>query len=161
MLSQLLRRSQAPSPELVTSKLFNESSFYDTFLKGLEKCHSEMIIECPFIVYRRVATLLPVMRKLKALRVRIVVNTRDPQEHDADRREDAHAALAYLQHIGVHLVYTAVHHRELAVLDRKILYEGSLNILSQNNSSEIMQSIESVGLAWQMVRFVELDRLIR
>ena len=29
------------------------------------------------------------------------------------------------------------HHRKLAILDRKVLWEGSLNILSQTRSREI------------------------
>ena len=40
------------------------------------------------------------------------------------------------------------------------LYEGSLNILSQNDSCEIMRRIESTQLAWQMARFIGVDRLL-
>jgi hypothetical protein len=65
-----------------------------------------------------------------------------------------------LQHMGVQVLYTGYHHRKLAILDRAILYEGSLNILSQNKSSEVMRRIESVSLAWQMVRFTGIDRFL-
>lgn len=99
------------------------------------------------------------MEKLKARKVRIIVNTRDPHEQDEEyHREDAHRAIAKLQHIGVHVLYTGGHHRKLIIVDRKVLYEGSLNALSQNNSSEIMRRIESVQLAWQMIKFVGIDK---
>jgi len=106
--------------------------------------------------------LLPIFQKLKDRKVRVVINTRDPSEHDDERRRgDAHRAIATLQHIGVQVLYTGGHHRKLVIIDRCILYEGSLNVLSQNISSEVMRRIESVQLAWQMAKFVDVDSLLR
>jgi hypothetical protein len=62
--------------------------------------------------------------------------------------------------MGVHVLFTGGHHRKLVVVDRRVLYEGSLNVLSQNNSSEIMRRIESARLAWQTIGFVGLDKYI-
>lgn len=98
---------------------------------------------------------------MKGRKVRIAINTRDPQTHDDEyMRADAHDGVSRLQHLGVQVVYTGNHHRKLAILDRKILYEGSLNILSQNNSSEVMRRVESIQLAWQMARFVEINKYL-
>ena len=52
------------------------------------------------------------------------------------------------------------HHRKLAIIDRSILYEGSLNILSQNDSLEIMQRIEPEELARQMIDFMWLVSML-
>ncbi|MGH9856449.1 MAG: phospholipase D-like domain-containing protein [Acidobacteriota bacterium] len=101
------------------------------------------------------------MQKLKARKVRIIINTRDPQTNEDEHRKlDSHKALSKLQYLGVHVLYTKSHHRKLVVIDRAILYEGSLNVLSQNNSSEVMRRIESVPLAWEMIRFVGLDQYV-
>lgn len=160
-LHQLFHRRGGVEPDLLTSTLLNEGTFYPAFLKDLKNSHHEVIIDCPFVTTRRLRQLLPVLQKLKEQRVRIVINTRDPlTSEDEYQREDAYHALSNLQHIGVHVLYTGGHHRKLVILDRKILYEGSLNVLSQNNSTEVMRRIESTQLAWQMVRFVGLDKQI-
>jgi hypothetical protein len=52
------------------------------------------------------------------------------------------------------------HHRKLAILDRKILWEGSLNILSQNNSREIMRRIDNQNIAMEMFDYLKLERYI-
>jgi hypothetical protein len=52
------------------------------------------------------------------------------------------------------------HHRKLAIIDREILWEGSLNILSQNNSREIMRRIEDAETTQQMFRFLALNKYI-
>ena len=156
----IFNRSAAPA-DLLDSKLFDEKTFYPAFLMDVNKCHSELIVECPFIACRRLNVLLPELEKLKHRRVRIVVNTRDPRRKDDEyRRDDAHEAIARLQRLGVQVIFTGYHHRKLAILDRSILYEGSLNVLSQNNSCEIMRRIESVKLAWQMIHFTEIDKLL-
>jgi hypothetical protein len=52
------------------------------------------------------------------------------------------------------------HHRKLAIIDRRLLWEGSLNMLSQNDSCEIMRRIESNSLATQMIHFARLDKYL-
>ncbi len=157
----LLQRRQERHSELLTSQLLNEETFYPAFTKDLKACGSELIIESPFITHRRLNQLLPVLQQLKQRKVRIIINTRDPHEHDDERRRnEAHRAVALLQREGIQVLYTGGHHRKLIILDRSILYEGSLNVLSQNDSCEIMRRIESVPLAWQMVRFVGIEKYL-
>lgn len=160
MLTQILRRYTDTSPYLLGSKLYDDKTFYPAFIKDLNNCGSELIIECPFITKRRLQCLLPTLRMLKERKVRIIINTKDPIELDEERREDAYRAVASLQHKGIQVIYTHGHYRKLAIIDRSILYEGSLNILSQNRSSEIMRRTKSVQLAWQMVRFVGVDKIL-
>jgi phosphatidylserine/phosphatidylglycerophosphate/cardiolipin synthase-like enzyme len=105
---------------------------------------------------------MPALQKLKSKHARITINTRDPETHDGENmRSDARFALSKLQHMGINVLFTSGHHRKLAIIDRTILYEGSLNILSQNNSCEVMRRIESARLAWQMIRFVKIDDFVR
>ena len=147
---------------LIDSSLYNEDTFYDRFAKDLKKCQSEVIVESPFITNRRLDLLLPALQKLKSKRVKVTINTRAPETHDDENmRREARFALSKLQHMGVNVLFTGGHHRKLAIIDRTILYEGSLNILSQNNSCEVMRRIESTQLAWQMIRFVKIDDFVR
>ena len=147
------------SADLLSSSLLDEHTFYPRFIKDLKRCGSEVIIESPYATTRRVSELLPILERLKSRRVRVIINTRDPRSISEEyRREDTHEAIARLQHAGMHVLFTHEHHRKIAIIDRKVLYEGSLNILSQSISAEVMRRVESVGLSWQMLRFIEVDR---
>lgn len=147
--------------DLLTSRLYDQETFYPAFLKDLGNCHHEVIIESPFITNRRLYSLLPTLQKLKDRKVRISINTRDPRTHDDEYLEsEAVTAISTLQHMGIHVLYTGNHHRKLVILDRHILYEGSLNVLSQNNSCEVMRRIESTPLAWQMINFIKIDKYL-
>ena len=141
---------------LVASALFDQDNFYDAFLSDLSNCRKELIIECPFMTIRRISMLLPILRKLRRRGVTILINTRDPAEHDDIYEQQALEAISWLQELGAHVLYTGGHHRKLAILDRNVLWEGSLNILSHNDSCEIMRKITSPILAEQMIRFLNI-----
>lgn len=144
---------------LLSSRLLDQDNFYDTFAKDLARARHEVVIESPFISFRRLNYLLPIFRKLAQRKVRIVINTK-PSEEQADYGVQATECIAILQQLGVEVLITGGHHRKLAIIDRQILYEGSLNILSQNDSCEVMRRIRSDQLAQQMIDFIGISKFI-
>ncbi len=151
---------QTKSPDLIRSKLLDQDSFYPTLHADLKRCKRELIIESAFVSTKRIRELLPTLDKLKSRGVRIAINTRDPRSTDIEFfREDSLEAISKLQHAGIQVMYTGKHHRKLVIIDRELLYEGSLNILSQKNSCEVMRRIESKTLAEEMLKFVDKSGL--
>jgi phosphatidylserine/phosphatidylglycerophosphate/cardiolipin synthase-like enzyme len=143
---------------LLTSKLYDNQAFYPALERDLLSCKQNVLIESPFLTTRRLNTLRPVLRKLVSRGVRIVVNTRDPHEHEGILLYEAQQSVAILQGMGVEVLYTGNHHRKLVICDRTILWEGSLNVLSQNTSCEVMRRIASQELAVQMLKFIKLEK---
>lgn len=140
--------------------LFDQDTFYDQFTKDLRHARNEVIIESPFITQKRMQYLLPLISRVRKRGVRVIINTRNPIEHDGDYQRQAQIAVDNLQDIGVTVLYTAGHHRKLAVVDRSIIYEGSLNILSYSDSCEIMRKMVSNELATELCEFINIDRYI-
>jgi hypothetical protein len=95
---------------------------------------------------------------MRSRQVKIIVNTRHPGEHEAPYDTQAKDAIAQLQDIGVMILYTGKHHRKLAIFDQRVLWEGSLNILSQNDSSEIVRRIGAGVLSQRMLEFIKLQK---
>jgi phosphatidylserine/phosphatidylglycerophosphate/cardiolipin synthase-like enzyme len=146
---------------MMDSTLFDEKTFYSAFIRDLEGCRNEVIIESPYITSKRADMLIPVFESLLAKGVKIYVMTRDPKEHEESMEYQSEEAISQFERMGVQvLLCIGNHHRKLAILDRKTLWEGSLNILSQNKSREIMRRIESEELAIQMFEFLRLGRFI-
>ena len=141
---------------LMNSSLYDEKTFFDRFLKDLEMCREEVIIESPYITSNRMKIFYPVFSKLLERNVKIYVVTRAPHDHEnTSLREQAEREVSTFEQIGIQsLLCIGNHHRKLAILDKKILWEGSLNILSQTYSREIMRRIESQELALQTFDFL-------
>jgi hypothetical protein len=143
------------------SSLFDQTTFYWAFERDLRHARQEVIIESPFITVSRIELLLPIFRKLSRRGVQIVVNTRHPDEHEGDYCRQAAEAVAALQDIGAIVLYTGGHHRKLAIIDRKVFYEGSLNILSYRDSCEIMRRVVSSVEAKKLLQFIGLMKYVR
>jgi hypothetical protein len=148
------------SPDLITSQLFDQKTFYEALSRDLHRCRNEVVIESPFITTKRIRSLLPTFEKLRKRGIKILINTRDPLEHEYLYQLQAEDAIVRLQTLGIGVIYTGGHHRKLVVLDRCILWEGSLNILSQNDTSEIMRRIKSPVLAQQMIDFLKIEQYL-
>ena len=147
---------------MFNTSLFDESTFYVQFGKDLGHAESEVIIESPFMTSNGTRRLFKTLCKLIDKGVKVYVITRDPRLHDYPMSKQAEEVIQYFEEIGVQvLVAENYHHRKLAIIDREILWEGSLNILSQNKSREVMRRIKGGGHAQEMFNFLKLDRFIK
>lgn len=146
---------------LLSSQLHDEKTFYQTFLQDLERCQQEVIIESPYITTERMRTFDRIFQKLLKRKVKIYIITRDPKEHEIGMEIQSEDAIAWCETIGIQvLLCVGNHHRKLAILDKKILWEGSLNILSQTYSREIMRRIENKELTMDMFKFLKLEKYL-
>lgn len=142
------------------SSLYDQNTFYRAFERDLLCAKQEVIIESPFITSSRIEQLMPALRKLSRCGVQVVVNTRHPEDHEGDYCRQAAEAVVTLQDMGAVVLYTGGHHRKLAIIDRKVFYEGSLNILSYRDSCEIMRRVASSVEAKKLLRFIGLTKYV-
>jgi phosphatidylserine/phosphatidylglycerophosphate/cardiolipin synthase-like enzyme len=154
----LLGQRAYDNSALLSSQLLNEEAFYDVFLHDIRRARRSVIIESPFITTKRLLLLHYPLKRARKRGVHIVINTRDPDTHRGSMRQQARDGVAWLQHLGVTVIYTGNLHRKLAIIDHRILYEGSLNILSQSDSCEMMRRTDSAELVRQMIRFTNLRK---
>lgn len=143
------------------SNLYDEKTFYQAFLKDLEACRNELYIESPYITVKRAKMLIPAFNTLLLKDVKIYVMTRDPREHEIDMEYQSEETISQFESMGIQvLLCMGNHHRKLAIIDRKIIYEGSLNILSQTKSRELMRRIDNEIIALDTFNFLKLAKFI-
>ena len=143
-----------------SSRLFDNETFDRAFLKDIHSCRDTLLIESPFIRINRVMDLLPILQKLQRKGVKVVVNTRPPEEHDDEYEQQALEAIDLLQSLDVEVLFTVKHHRKIAIIDRETFWEGSLNILSYYDSCEIMRRTVSAADAESLIKFIGLNKYL-
>lgn len=142
------------------SKLYDQNTFDYQFMRDLQKAQRSVIIESPFLRTARVEKFIPTFYHLKKRGVKILLNTKPSEEHDATYQLQTQESLSLLQSAGVEVFFTVKHHRKLAIIDRKIIYEGSLNILSYRDSCEIMRRTASALEAEMLIDFIGLNKFM-
>lgn len=154
----LFNRSKTTGSDLLQSELFNEVSFYGAFMRDIKAAKENITIESPFLTEKRASYFAPTFRKLTQQGIRVRINTRNPRHHDKLLEIQAWKAIRTLRDQGVKVrFYDDMRHRKLAIIDDRILWEGSLNIMSQAGSKEIMRRINSPTLAQQMAAFTKIN----
>ena len=153
---KIFKKHTNPTP-LLTSDLFDEHSFYKQFSNDIRNANKLIVIESPYITGRRANEIAPLLRSAVLRGVSVCIYTRNPHHHDGILVTESLKGIDILRKAGVK-VYCCndMRHRKLAMFDGQILWEGSLNMLSQNGSMEIMRRIVSKELCLQMERFIKL-----
>jgi len=143
---------------LTSSRLYDQTSFYKAFLRDIEHAQARVITESPFITERRMNLLLPTLITLRDKGIRIIINTKPFEEHEQRYQNQAMWAVGTMQDIGIEVLMTVGHHRKIAIIDDNILWEGSLNILSQNDSCEIIHRILSTELVGDFLNHINFKK---
>ena len=147
---------------LLSSRLYDESSFYDAFIKDINNAKHNVIIESPYLTERRARQFCRLFKQMSKQGVKIRINTRNPRHHDKTLEIQAWKAMSILREHKVKVcTYNDMRHRKLAIIDDVILWEGSLNILSQKNSRELMRRTVSEVLCSQVLRFTSVAKEMR
>jgi phosphatidylserine/phosphatidylglycerophosphate/cardiolipin synthase-like enzyme len=146
------------APETYVSTLYDEQSFFFKFLSDFSRARSTVTIESPYLTVKRCLQFTPVFEKLCRRGVRIEIYTREPSHHDFVLEDQALKSLKILKAGGARIYLCSdMRHRKLAIIDKEILWEGSLNILSQSTSKEIMRRTNSPEQCTEMLKFTKLS----
>lgn len=144
--------------ELLDSTLYDEAGFYKAFSKDLRHALHDVVIESPYLTIRRTETLIPLFDKLTRYGIRVRIDTRHQSHHDKAMCEQAWQAVDRLRTVGVTVkFYDDKRHRKVAIIDGIVLWEGSLNIMPQGDSREVMRRIQSPRLACQRAMFCGMN----
>lgn len=141
--------------------LFNEQSFYRAFLKDLQAAKKEVIIHSPFVTKFRSEFFKRILAQLKRRNIAVFIFTRPLEEQEVLRRVEVAAALRDYEELGAWIMFKPGYiHQKVAIIDREILWEGSLNILSQRESREMMRRINDEFAAKEVMAYLHLNHRV-
>jgi len=149
-------RARAESvPGGSTDIIFDNATFLSVYKNDLLNATREILIVSPFVTKRRVSQMLPFLSAALDRKVKTVVITRPA----SDFRENNHLALeetlALLHAAGVQVEHKSNIHQKFAVLDQKIIWYGSINLLSFGRAEESIMRLENSDIADQLLGTIQ------
>lgn len=115
---------------------YTERNFYAAFFADLRRAHEEIIIVSPFLATKRASQFFNLFRQKVSAGIKVRVFTQPATSQRGPMAEQAEVVIGELQRIDVEVCQTVSRnniHQKFAFLDRKIAWEGSLNILSRGD----------------------------
>jgi hypothetical protein len=133
---------------------FTEGTFYPAFQRDLARVRESVVIFSPFATRPGTGRWVDPLRAALARGVRVRILTRPPEEPGGVTRGEVGELVRELRDLDVAVGLRARMHEKIAILDGRILWHGSLNILSHRDTHESMLRIESPAACSQLTRFL-------
>ncbi|MEW6215550.1 MAG: topoisomerase DNA-binding C4 zinc finger domain-containing protein, partial [Nitrospirota bacterium] len=152
---QLLKPSPGPKPP--DGSLFTERDFYPAFFVDLQRAREEVIILSPFLSTKRSGQFVELFRMLIQKGIGVRLFTRPANEQTGNFTLNAAQVIEQMRTIGVEVTERRRMHQKVAIIDRSIAWEGSLNILSHRDSDEQMRRLPFATAVNEFVRLCELE----
>jgi phosphatidylserine/phosphatidylglycerophosphate/cardiolipin synthase-like enzyme len=134
--------------------IFDNSNFLPVYHNDLMNAAREVVIVSPFVTRRRTLQMLATLETVLDKRVSVVVITRPTNAYKEKDRPALEKTLASLQASGVRLMFRANIHQKFAVIDQKIVWYGSINLLSYGSAQESLMRLESPNIAQELLKVI-------
>lgn len=145
--------------EMQKLDLYNEKTFYKAFVRDLLEVKKEVVIYSPFVTKFRSEFFRKTFKELQKRNIAVFIFTRPLEEQEYLMRSEIQCALKDYENLGVYITYLpGFIHAKTAIIDREILWEGSLNILSQRESREIMRRVNDEDSAKQVMAYLGINK---
>jgi superfamily II DNA or RNA helicase len=138
-------------PGEATDIIFDNTTFLPVYKSDLLNAAREILIVSPFVTKRRVSQMLPFLSAACDRKVKTVVVTRPTADFREKDRPALEETLAVLIAAGIQVVFKSSIHQKFAVFDQKIVWYGSINLLSFGRAEESIMRLENPGIADELL----------
>lgn len=132
-------------------RLFNEIDFWCAFNIDLRQCRKSVVLVSPFADAKSGRLVLERLAALVERGIAVTIYTRPPDSFfNFSGKDQVERMLNEFSARGIKIVLVDKMHQKVALIDERICWEGSLNILSHKASLEQMRRLEGARIAAQM-----------
>ena len=135
--------------------IFDKDNFLPVFNQDINTADKEILIVSPFVRKMRTLQMTKHLKLALEKNVRILVVTRPKEDFKPKDHATIQRTLNLLTDCGANFVFKSNIHQKFAVMDQKIVWYGSINLLSYGSAQESIMRIESVNIANELVKSIE------
>ncbi len=145
--------------EIVTDEpmdiIFDKHSFFPVYTNDIVNATREILIVSPFVTNRRVHQMMQYFHKIVKNQVKVTVTTRPAEDFKDSKRPVLEQIFSTLKEAGINVLFKSNIHQKFAIVDRKIVWYGSINLLSFGIAEESIMRLISGNIAHELVKSSE------
>ena len=135
--------------------IFDKENFLPVFNQDINASTTEILIVSPFVRKMRTLQMTTHLKVALEKNVRVLIVTRPKEDFKVKDHATVQRTLDLLTNCGARVLFKSNIHQKFAVMDQKIVWYGSINLLSYGSAQESIMRIESVNIANELVKSVE------
>ncbi|MDL2318697.1 DEAD/DEAH box helicase family protein [Eubacteriales bacterium OttesenSCG-928-A19] len=127
--------------------IYDQNTFVEAFLKDLDSAKDSIVIVSPYVTVKRVRWLEDILIQKCRGGLSVMVYTRPAESFQGKSMQAVRMAIDALERIGVRVNCLEGIHQKHAVIDDRIVWYGSINLLSFGASQESIMRLNSGSVA--------------
>lgn len=135
--------------------IFDKSNFLPVFSNDLLAAKEEILIVSPFVTKRRTLQMMQQLEIALRNKINVIIVTRPPGDFGEKEPSALRETLDMLQRAGLNVVFRSNIHQKFAIIDQKVVWYGSINLLSFGSAEESIMRLESPNIASELLKSME------
>ena len=132
--------------------IYDQVTFQNKFLQDVAQARESVLIFSPFAAPRRVQWLAAALEQCAQKRIPVTVVMRSAESLPERSRKSAQIAVERLKSQNCSLIFQSDIHQKYAIIDDRIVWYGSINLLSFGSSQESMMRLVSGSIAHELMK---------
>jgi superfamily II DNA or RNA helicase len=138
-----------------TDIIFDKQNFFPVYTNDIQHAQKEIVIVSPFATIKRVNQIMHYLNEGISKQVSITILTRPLEFYSEKRRLGLDQIFTILRNIGIIIQYKSNIHQKFAIIDQRIVWYGSINLLSFGYSEESIMRLYSSSIAIELLNSID------
>lgn len=143
-------------PDMPTDIIFDNHSFFPVYLNDMDNALKQVLIVSPFITKKRAIQMIGHFDPLLKKQVDITIITKPADSHKEGAKIIFDSVVLLLKEAGVKVLLKPTIHQKFAIIDEKITWYGSINLLSFGSSEESIMRLSSSSIACELAKSIHV-----
>ena len=144
-----------------TDIIFDKNSFYPVYINDIKTASNQVIIVSPFLTQKRINQIMPDFQSILKKQVNISIVTRPVEDFAPQKHAMLERIYCALSDAGITVLFKSKIHQKYAVIDHKLVWYGSINLLSFGYSEESIMRLASSNIAYELLKSIDIQCLER
>ena len=146
------KKKRSPQPLDEVHSIYDNHTFYPVYSADIMAARNEILIVSPYLTKKRT---LSAMSYLSAANVKATVLTRPADDYPEKARANIADCMELLAQQGITIKTKESIHQKFAIIDQRVIWYGSINLLSYGKSEESIMRIENVNIAAELLGSIQ------
>ena len=147
--------SDPVSQKQEVNTIYDGRDYSEVFERDLVETSSEVVIASPGLRRNKIERLISLMKQRQEAGVLVTVITLDPESVSYGDDTEVHAMIREMQENGIYVRLTMEENNHYAVIDRKLVWHGGMNLLGKADAWDNLIRVENVQAASELMELSE------
>jgi superfamily II DNA or RNA helicase len=137
--------------------IFDNHNFLTVFSNDILTAKNEILIVSPYISKKRINQMLNILMIGINNGARVTVITRPAMDYKVKDSNALKEMIDSIKNSGLNVVFKSNIHQKFAIMDQRIVWYGSINLLSFGSAEESIMRLDSPNIAYELTSAIELS----